>query len=245
MADMKRAIIIAAGEGKRLRPVTLEIPKPLIKVNGKRMIDTGIEALRANGIREIYIVVGYKKELFYEIYGNVPDIHLIENPDYLNGNNITSMYYARQYLPEAFVLEADIMISNPGIFNREIERSGYMAMWMEPVQEWLIKVKGKRILGYEKDGGGTGYQLMGISMWNAEDGARLAEDIRHAVEVDKNREIYWDEVALGLVRNRYYLEVKEIKRNDICEIDTFEELTMMDASYRNYEYQRGLTGGKE
>ena len=69
MAEIKRAVIIAAGEGKRLRPVTLEVPKPLIKVNGKRMIDTGIEALRASGVRDIYIVVGYKKELFYEKSG--------------------------------------------------------------------------------------------------------------------------------------------------------------------------------
>ena len=96
MKEIKRAVIIAAGEGKRLRPVTLKTPKPLIRVNGKRIIETGIEALRSNGIHDIYIVVGYKKELFYEIYGGMPDIHLIENPDYLNGNNITSMYSARK-----------------------------------------------------------------------------------------------------------------------------------------------------
>ena len=63
---VKKAIIMAAGIGKRMWPLTLEIPKPLIKVNGIRMIDTIVSALNVNGIREIYVVVGYLKEQFYE-----------------------------------------------------------------------------------------------------------------------------------------------------------------------------------
>ena len=66
MSEVKRAIIMAAGLGNRMKPVTLDTPKPLIKVNGKRMIDTIIDALHQNGINEIYVVVGYKKEQFYE-----------------------------------------------------------------------------------------------------------------------------------------------------------------------------------
>ena len=63
----ERAIIMAAGKGKRMQPLTLETPKPLIKVNGVRMIDTIIRGLHANGITEIYVVVGYLKEKFSEL----------------------------------------------------------------------------------------------------------------------------------------------------------------------------------
>ena len=56
MHEVKRAIIMAAGLGNRMRPVTLTTPKPLVRVNGKRMIDTVIEGLHDNGITEIYIV---------------------------------------------------------------------------------------------------------------------------------------------------------------------------------------------
>ena len=66
MEELKRAIIVAAGEGKRLRPVSLETPKPLVRVNGTRLIDTEINALKQNGIHEIIIVAGYKKEQFHE-----------------------------------------------------------------------------------------------------------------------------------------------------------------------------------
>ena len=64
MAKVQRAIIMAAGLGNRMHPVTLTTPKPLVKVNGKRMIDKVIDGLHQNGIQEIYIVVGYLKEQF-------------------------------------------------------------------------------------------------------------------------------------------------------------------------------------
>ena len=64
MNKVKRAIILAAGKGTRLQPLTFDTPKPLIMVNGKRMIDTIIEGLHDNGIFEIYVVVGHLKEKF-------------------------------------------------------------------------------------------------------------------------------------------------------------------------------------
>ena len=62
MYKIKRAIIMAAGIGERMKPLTLTTPKPLVVVNGVRMIDTVIDALWKNDISEIYIVVGYLKE---------------------------------------------------------------------------------------------------------------------------------------------------------------------------------------
>ena len=56
------AIVMAAGKGERMHPLTLTTPKPLILVNGERMIDSVIHALHQNGIFEIYAVVGYLTE---------------------------------------------------------------------------------------------------------------------------------------------------------------------------------------
>ena len=82
MHKVQRAIIMAAGLGNRMRPVTLTTPKPLVKVNGIRMIDTVIEGLHQNGIYEIYVVVGYLKDQFMGLEQEYPGVRLIENPYY-------------------------------------------------------------------------------------------------------------------------------------------------------------------
>ena len=97
MNKAERAIIMAAGLGNRMRPVTLTTPKPLVKVNGVRMIDTVIQGLHENGITEIYIVVGYLKEQFYTLEQEYPGVTIIENPYYDTCNNISSLYVAGSY----------------------------------------------------------------------------------------------------------------------------------------------------
>lgn len=234
MTNIKRAIFIAAGTGTRMQPVTNEMPKPLIPVNGKRIIDSAIEALRSNGIEEIYIIVGYMKEAFEKAYETDEHIHLIENPHYLEGNNITSLYAAREFLPESFVLEADILVQDPSIFSPEIEKSGYMATWMDPAPEWLIGVENNRIVSCDIEGCRPSYRLWGISMWDKEQGEKLAEEIRHLYEDEHKWDIYWDQVALMLSKDQYDLGIREIPENALCEIDTVAELSAMDPSYEKY-----------
>ena len=122
---------MAAGIGQRLRPVTLTTPKPLVTVNGVCMIDTIIAALHENEIHEIYVVVGYLKEQFYEWAKKYNGITLIENPWYAECNNIASLYVAREYLNYAIILDGDQIIRNPAILHREFTRSGYSCAWTD------------------------------------------------------------------------------------------------------------------
>lgn len=121
MNKVKRAIIMAAGLGTRMKPVTLETPKPLIKVNGIRMIDTVIDALHKNGIYEIHIVVGYLKDRFSELLKDFPDVDIIENPYYDTCNNISSLYVARNYIEDSVILDGDQIIYNPDILAPEFD----------------------------------------------------------------------------------------------------------------------------
>lgn len=234
METITRAIIVAAGEGRRLRPVTLETPKPLVKVNGTRMIDTEIEALKKNGIHHIYIVTGYRSELFQEIYKDDPDVTVLVNTNYLKGNNITSLYVAREYLPDSFVLEGDLNISNDRILDPEISKSGYLASWMEDTPEWALKLKDGTITECSIEGSKDSYRLWGISMWTARDGAKLAELVRKQIEDIGDWSIYWDEIALFDSVSEFDLGIREIGDSDIIEIDTFEELVQFDPSYKDY-----------
>jgi UDP-N-acetylglucosamine diphosphorylase/glucosamine-1-phosphate N-acetyltransferase len=67
---MEQAVILAAGEGQRLRPFTVTRPKTMISISGKPILHYVIEALSRNGIREIIIVVGYRKEQVFDYIGN-------------------------------------------------------------------------------------------------------------------------------------------------------------------------------
>ena len=113
MPRVRRAIIMAAGIGKRMQPLTLTTPKPLISVNNTRMIDSAINGLHKNGIFEIYIVVGYLKEQFYQLERQFPGVKIIENPYYETCNNISSLYVARDYIEEAIVAYNKAIALNP------------------------------------------------------------------------------------------------------------------------------------
>ena len=142
MHKVQRAIIMAAGLGNRMRPVTLTTPKPLVKVNGIRMIDTVIEGLHQNGIYEIYVVVGYLKDQFMGLEQEYPGVRLIENPYYDTCNNISSLYVAREHIENAIILDGDQIIYNAEVLSSEFERSGYNSIWTdEETDEWLQTVE--------------------------------------------------------------------------------------------------------
>lgn len=235
MHKVERAVILAAGIEKRMNPVTLRTPKPLVKVNGARMIDTIIRALYHNGITEIYIVVGYLKEQFSEVLKEYQGITLIENPYYATCNNISSLYVARDYLENAIILDGDQIIHNERILTSEFCQSGYNSVWtLEETDEWLQTVKDGIVTACSRVGGKCGWQLYSISRWTAEDGRKLKKHLELEFEQKHHTQIYWDDIVMFCHSEEYQLGIFEMQSADVIEIDSLEELISLDNGYEKY-----------
>ena len=224
---VKRAIIMAAGTGNRMHPLTLTTPKPLVKVNGLRMIDTVVDGLRINGITEIYVVVGHLKEQFHEWAKEQPGVQIIENPYYDTCNNISSLYVAREHLGDCIILDGDQIIYNPEILDPHFTLSE------GETKEWLMEVQDGIVKSCSRTGGRHGWQLYSISRWSGEDGAKLRRHLEQEFE-GGNRQIYWDDVAMFCHFSEYTLGIREMRQEDIIEIDDLEELVKADPSYESY-----------
>jgi CTP:phosphocholine cytidylyltransferase-like protein len=232
MYKAERAIILAAGFGSRLQPLTWQTPKPLLAVNGTPMIATAVEKLHRNGIQEIYVVVGYQKEKFSHLPAEYPGLALVENPYFDTCNNISSLYVAQEHLENAIVLDGDQMIYTPEALSPYFDRSGYNAVWTDkPTQEWLLTVENQVITHCSRTGGQHGWQLYGISRWCADDAKRLRKHLTIEFEQKKNRQIYWDDVALFCYPQEYTLGIHPMQAGDVVEIDSLAELAALDKTY--------------
>ncbi len=227
---VRRAIIIAAGFGARLVPITLNTPKPLVRVNGTRIIDTMLDAIMAAGIQEIYIVRGYMAEQFDQLLYKYPNIKFIENPAYNETNNISSLMCVRYLLKNVYVFEGDLVLYNPGLVTKYQYSSNYLGVPVTKTDDWCLESQGGYITKLAL-GGTNCHHLYGISYWTAEDGARLAEHLKAVYESPGGKERYWDQVALEYYLHDYAVTIRECQFADIAEIDTYRELKQIDPTY--------------
>lgn len=226
----KRAIFIAAGFGSRLVPITLNTPKPLVRVHGKRIIDGLIDACLQAGITEIYVVRGYLSEQFDQLLYKYPMIKFIENPAYNETNNISSALCARYLFSNAYLFEADLLLQKPELIKSYQYCSNFLGFHKERSDDWCFTLKDGYIATH-KIGGVDCYQEYGISYWDEEAGRKLASDIKDAYELPGGKELFWTQIPLSVFHDNYKVEVRRCNEGDVIEIDTFRELRAIDKTY--------------
>jgi CTP:phosphocholine cytidylyltransferase-like protein len=227
---VRRAVFLAAGFGSRLVPITLNTPKPLVRVRGVRIIDTLLDAVVAAGIEEIIIVRGYLGEQFDQLLYKYPGIKFLENPFFNESNNISSAMCVRYQLKNAYVLESDLYLSKAALIAKYQYTSNYLGVSTDITDDWCFEVRNGYISKL-KVGGKNCYHMFGISYWDEKDGAKMSEHIKAVYEMPGGKERYWDQIALEYFIKEYTIEVRECSFDDIIEIDTFTDLKKLDHTY--------------
>ncbi|MBF0371425.1 MAG: HAD-IIA family hydrolase [Magnetococcales bacterium] len=239
-----KAIILAAGVGSRLRPITSDKPKCLVKVAGRPILDYQIEAYRSAGITDIIIIVGYEAEKIRQYCKHIKDLRItiIENSVFSSTNNMYSLYLARTALKgEGFLLSNADVAFGPEIMARLIAGPpSAIASQRDHYSEESMKItvdSENQITGISKTI--DPQMAYGVSIdiykFSQEAAATMLDHVVKTIEVRKNLND-WTEVAIHnmLQSGQMVMEPVDIGNHPWYEIDNHEDLTTAEKIFSGY-----------
>lgn len=221
---VEQAIIMAAGFGSRMLPATKDTPKPLVEVNGKRIIETLLDALVAADIRDITVIIGYQAQKFADLLEKYPFLKFVTNADYVNCNNISSMMKVLDRLDaNTYICEADLYVTNPAVISKYQYDSNILGYYSQETTDWCFKVQAGRVVDY-RQGNRDCYTEYGISYWTKKDCQQLRLDLPQVYAQPAGPQQFWETVPLKWCQQHYQVRLRECQQEDIAEIDSYQEL---------------------
>jgi len=226
-------IILAAGTGSRLRPLTLRKPKALLKVGERSIIDYGILSFMRCGIRRFCIVVGYRalmimKHLSRHFHYPQVEFSYIYNPKYKETNTAYSLWLASSYFMEGttFVVNGDLLLNSEAVLRMKNCPTSCLGYSKHPCGPEEVKLRlvgdrvveiGKNLNSKEADG-----EYVGIAKLDRKVGGYFRCALDEAIN-DGKTNLYYDDI-IGKLTGRFYIKAVDLTDLRLMEIDTVEEL---------------------
>ena len=229
MYKVDNAIIMAAGTSSRFAPISYERPKALIEVKGEVLIERQIRQLQKVGIKEIYIVVGYKKEQFKYLEDKFGVI-LIENNEYLSRNNNASIHVVKDVLKNSYICSSDnYFTKNP--FEQYVEDSYYSAVYAEgPTKEWCLKTNENGRITSVEVGGENAWYMLGHTFWSEEFSDKFIQILESIYDLEETKNLLWESIYMQHL-DELFMKIRKYDDNIIFEFDTLDELREFDSTY--------------
>ncbi len=233
------AVLLAAGTGSRLRPLTDDAPKCLTVVGGKPILQRLLETFRDNGINKIIVATGYLEHRireYLEISAQDMTIEYVFNIDYQTTNNIYSLWLVRQQVHEPFILiESDLVFDSPML--SELTQPDRIAVshilpWMNGTTVSLDK--DDKVTEFHMSANPEvehHYKTVNICSFSLESWYRILDKMDHYIST-KQLNSYYEAVFADLVAHdklSFQAVIFETKR--WYEIDTLEDLKQADKLY--------------
>ena len=239
-----QAIIMAAGKGSRLGELTGGNPKSFVEIYGKKLIEYNLDILKELGVDEIIIVTGYRRDAFYQLTKEMPQVRLIFNPFYEMVNVLGSFFIGMQYLHDDFIyLHADTLC-DPAVFKQlalfqadinlpvDYKTCDEEAMKVRSSNGKIVQIT-KNMLPEEADG-----EFIGIGSFRKEVIPKLKMAVEELLE-EKNFSEYF-EAAIQRIMDTTDYSIEPIPMEDSfwAEIDFKEDYERAVANIPEYMYAK-------
>ena len=234
-------VILAAGMAKRLRPLTDECPKCLLKVGERTLLQRTVDAMLAAGIRELVVVTGYRGEMLRDFLTEhylsplTPqpsplNIHFIHNADYEHNNNIFSLWMTRPYTDgKDFLLMDSDILCDPETVQRMVNEQGTaLALNRHECGEEEIKIitdANGRVVELSKtcsiaDAIG---ESVGIERIAADYSSALFRELEQMIEHEGLIDIFYERAFERLIPQGHHFRVVDTTDLFSIELDTVED----------------------
>ena len=226
-------VILAAGMAKRLRPLTDERPKCLLKVGERTLLQRTVDAMLAAGISELVVVTGYRanmiRDFLTETYPSL-NIHFIDNPDYAHNNNIFSLWLTRPYVDgnDFLLMDSDILC-DPAILPEVISAEGSaLALNRHELGEEEMKIVADahgRIIEISKtcSPSEAAGESVGIEKMTADYSTALFRELEKMIVDEGLIDIFYERAFERLIPQGHTFRIVDTTRFFSIELDTPED----------------------
>lgn len=229
MYQVDNAVIMAAGTASRFAPLSYERPKALITVRGEVLIERQIRQLQEAGVPEIYVVTGYKANMFSYL-GKKFGVHLVHNPDYLTRNNNASIYAVKDILSNTYICSADnYFTENP--FEKEVSNCYYAAVYADgPTKEWCMETDENGTIRRVQIGGENAWYMLGHTFWDEAFSRTFLNILEREYNLPETADLLWESIYINHI-DKLHMKIRRYSTDVVFEFDTLDELRQFDTTY--------------
>lgn len=231
------AIIMAAGRSKRCMPLSNYLPKGLFEIKGDTMVERQIKQLHDAGVKEIVLVVGYLKEKYYEMAKNYPGLIVIDNEEWAEKNNISSLYAAKDYIKNSYICCSDNWFAH-NVYRDYVYDSYYAAKYSDEfINEDCVKAFDEN--GYMREvkrGGEKSWYIIGEAFWRKDFSDKFKDYMVKEYYDPEMKYMLWDHFYAKHI-DTLNMKIRKTDDAECKEFDTTEEIIAFNPSFKEFVNQ--------